>query len=146
MALSGLGAQTPLPSALGAVADLVLQSDIRKLLETDPIDLDRLPGLLAEAQARDGRILDPQISFVAKNRHPLVELIGRKPVEHIPLPDAPRFNEVNGIFGHHDVCRRAIGPNVTERFGWLPDAHENAAWRRLHAQRRRRSGLSSELT
>jgi alpha-amylase/alpha-mannosidase (GH57 family) len=64
--LQNLGA--PLPAGLETASDIVLQSDIRRLIDGDPIDFDRLSGLLQEAQTHNGRVLDPQISFVVKNR------------------------------------------------------------------------------
>jgi hypothetical protein len=48
--------------------DLVLQSDICAQIKAEPIDFEHLHGLLQEAQERNTRILDAQVSFVAKNR------------------------------------------------------------------------------
>jgi len=61
-------AGAPLPPALGIVADRVLHSDIRRQLELEPPDLDRLRALLEEAKSTDTRVLDPEIGFVVKNR------------------------------------------------------------------------------
>jgi alpha-amylase/alpha-mannosidase (GH57 family) len=62
------GAGAPLPPALSLASDLVLHSDIRHQLEQEPLDFERFRSLLEEAKTRDTRVLDPEISFVVKNR------------------------------------------------------------------------------
>src|SRR5262249_17405885 len=64
--LRNIGA--PLPPALETVREYVLHGDIRRRLEADPVDLDQLRGLFDEAQARETRVLDANLSFVIKNR------------------------------------------------------------------------------
>jgi hypothetical protein len=61
-------AGAPLPPALETVTEYVLHSDIRRLVESDPIDFERLEALVREAQTRDSKILDADISYVVKNR------------------------------------------------------------------------------
>jgi hypothetical protein len=64
--LESIGA--PLPQALEATREYVLHEDIARRLASDPIDLEQLRGLIREAQSRYTRVLDPEISFVVKNR------------------------------------------------------------------------------
>jgi alpha-amylase/alpha-mannosidase (GH57 family) len=64
--LQSMGA--PLPPALETAREYVLHEDIRRRLEGDPIDFDQLRSLIQEAQTRDGRVLDANISYVVKNR------------------------------------------------------------------------------
>jgi hypothetical protein len=59
---------TPLPPALETAREFVLHEDIRRALEADPIDLERLQSLFQEAQTRNGRVLDARLSFVVRNR------------------------------------------------------------------------------
>jgi len=63
-----LSAGAPLPSPLEVATDLVLQSDMRKTIESDPINYEQLRSLIREAQARGNKVLDSEISFVVKNR------------------------------------------------------------------------------
>jgi len=64
--LQNMGA--PLPPALETAREYVLHEDIRRRLESDPIDFDQLRHLIQEAQTRDGRVLDANISYVVKNK------------------------------------------------------------------------------
>ncbi|HZR19962.1 MAG TPA: DUF3536 domain-containing protein [Verrucomicrobiae bacterium] len=64
--LQGVGA--PLPRGLEAAQEYVLHEDIRRRFEADPINLEELRNLIAEARARNGHVLDAEISFVVKNR------------------------------------------------------------------------------
>jgi len=64
--LQSVGA--PFPQALETAREYVLHEDIRRRLESDPIDFDQLRALIQEAQTRNGRVLDPNISYVVKNR------------------------------------------------------------------------------
>jgi len=64
--LQSMGA--PLPPALETARDYVLHEDIRRRLESDPIDFDQLRNLIQEAQGRNGQVLDANISYVVKNR------------------------------------------------------------------------------
>src|SRR5215469_15966434 len=75
-------AGAPWPAALESARDFVLQSDIRRQIEAESIDLDRLRALVREAQTRDGRVLDPQLSYVVKNRmERLMQSLATKPEE-----------------------------------------------------------------
>jgi alpha-amylase/alpha-mannosidase (GH57 family) len=61
-------ADAPLPWALEAVSDLVLHHHIRRQLESNSPDLERLRGLLKDAQSRGAKVLDADLSYVAKNK------------------------------------------------------------------------------
>ncbi len=75
-------AGAPWPPALESARDFVLQSDIRRQIEAESIDLDRLRALVKEAETRDGRVLDAQLSFVVKNRmERLIQNLAAKPEE-----------------------------------------------------------------
>jgi hypothetical protein len=75
-------AGAPWPHALESARDFVLQSDIRRQIEAESIDLDRLRALVREAQTRDGRVLDAQLSFVVKNRmERLMQSLATRPEE-----------------------------------------------------------------
>jgi alpha-amylase/alpha-mannosidase (GH57 family) len=64
--LQGLGA--PSPPALETVFDMVLHSDIRREIQADQTDLDRLRTLLDVGSTHNGRVLDSEISFSVKNK------------------------------------------------------------------------------
>ena len=64
--LQSVGA--PFPPALETAREYVLHEDIRRQFEAEHIDFDQLRALIQEAQSRDGRVLDPSLSFVVKNR------------------------------------------------------------------------------
>jgi alpha-amylase/alpha-mannosidase (GH57 family) len=73
-------AGAPLPPALETAREVVLQSDIRRQLEADSIDFDRLRSLIDEARQCDTRVLDANISFVVKNRmEQLIEGLALQP-------------------------------------------------------------------
>jgi alpha-amylase/alpha-mannosidase (GH57 family) len=75
-------AGAPWPAALESARDFVLQSDIRRQIDAESIDLDRLRALVREAQTRDGRVLDAQLSYVVKNRmERLMQSLVAKPEE-----------------------------------------------------------------
>jgi hypothetical protein len=61
-------AGAPLPPGLDTVTDFVLQSDIRRQIEADPMDLERLRALIQEGHLRQNRVFDPNISFTVKNK------------------------------------------------------------------------------
>ncbi|SPE53220.1 Glycoside hydrolase family 57 [Verrucomicrobia bacterium] len=58
----------PWPPALGIAAELVLHSDLRRELDSESLDVERLRGLLAEAQIHGSKVLDADISFAVKNK------------------------------------------------------------------------------
>jgi alpha-amylase/alpha-mannosidase (GH57 family) len=76
------GAGAPLPAALETVRDYVLNSDIRRRIETDTVDLPALRGLFQEAQTRDGRVLDANISYAVKRKlEQLMQRLASQPEE-----------------------------------------------------------------
>jgi hypothetical protein len=58
----------PLPPGLETAADFVLHSDIRRQIEAEPLDLERLRALIQEGHLRKDRVFDPNISFTVKNK------------------------------------------------------------------------------
>jgi hypothetical protein len=73
-------AGAPLPEGLETVTDFVLHGDIRRLVEADPLDLERLRGLVHQAQSRDGRVLDGTISFAVSHRmEQMIERLAGEP-------------------------------------------------------------------
>jgi alpha-amylase/alpha-mannosidase (GH57 family) len=75
-----LSAGAPLPAALETARDMVLHSDIRRQIESEPLDLVHLRGMLQEAQGHDSRILDANISFAVKNRmEQMIQQLAREP-------------------------------------------------------------------
>ncbi len=78
--LENMGA--PLPPALETAREYVLHEDIRRRVEADPIDFDQLQNLIQEAQSRNGRVLDPTISFAVKNRmEQMIQQVAANPSE-----------------------------------------------------------------
>jgi hypothetical protein len=62
------GAGAPAPDALEAVFKLVLRGDIRREIEAEKTDLDRLRGLFESSRSHNGQVLDAEISFAVKNK------------------------------------------------------------------------------
>jgi Domain of unknown function (DUF3536) len=58
----------PPPQALEAVFEMVLHGDIRKAIEAEKPDLDRLRGLLQSAIGHNGHVLDEDISYAVKSK------------------------------------------------------------------------------
>ena len=58
----------PSPPALEAVFDMVMHGEIRRAIEADKPDLERLRSLLDTAQSHNGRVLDEDISFCIKTK------------------------------------------------------------------------------
>ena len=78
--LQNVGA--PLPQALESAREYVLQSDIRRRIEADPIDFEQLRGLIQDAQMRYRQVLDPNLSFVVKNRmEQMIQQLIENPVD-----------------------------------------------------------------
>jgi alpha-amylase/alpha-mannosidase (GH57 family) len=78
--LQSVGA--PLPPGLDTVTDFVLHADIRRQVEADPVNLESLRALVAEAQKRGNRVFDPYISYVLKNRmEQMMTELAAQPVE-----------------------------------------------------------------
>ena len=74
------GAAAPLPAALETVRDYVLNSDIRRQVEAEPLDLNLVRTLVQEAQTRDPRVLDAQVSYAVKNRlERLIQQVAAEP-------------------------------------------------------------------
>jgi len=61
-------AGAPLPSGLDTVTDFVLHSDIRRQIEAEATDLERLRSLIQEGHLRQNRVFDANISFAVKNK------------------------------------------------------------------------------
>jgi hypothetical protein len=61
-------AGAPLPPGLDTASDFVLHSDIRREIQAPIINFDLLRNLIREAESRGTRVLDPDISYVIKNR------------------------------------------------------------------------------
>jgi alpha-amylase/alpha-mannosidase (GH57 family) len=62
------GSNLPMPPALSSSTQYVLHSDIRRAVLAEPLDIDRLKGLIGEAQTSGGRVLDDEIAFAIKTR------------------------------------------------------------------------------
>jgi alpha-amylase/alpha-mannosidase (GH57 family) len=88
--LQGSGA--PLPKGLGTASDFVLHSDIRRQLDAEPIDLERLRALLQEALAHDTRVLDSELSYAVKNKlERMIQKLAENPAE------AARMREIEQL-------------------------------------------------
>ncbi len=61
-------AGAPLPPGLDTVTDFVLRGDLRKEVQANPINFERLHSLLDEAQPRGSLVLDANLSYVIKDR------------------------------------------------------------------------------
>jgi hypothetical protein len=72
-------AGAPLPEGLETVTDFVLRGDIRRQVQAEALDLDRLRSLFTQAQSRGGRVLDPSIGFAVGHR---LELLIQKLAAH----------------------------------------------------------------
>jgi alpha-amylase/alpha-mannosidase (GH57 family) len=64
--LRELGA--PLPAPLQTAADFTLQADIRREFDSDQTNVERLRALLADAQARNQKLLDDDLAFTIKRK------------------------------------------------------------------------------
>lgn len=58
----------PLPAGLDTATDFVLHSDLCRELNAEQLNFDALRSLILEGKKRGGRVFDPQLSFVVKNR------------------------------------------------------------------------------
>jgi hypothetical protein len=88
-------AGAPLPEGLDTITDFVLRSDIRRQIEAEPLDLDRLRSLLAEAQSRDGHVLEAAISYSVKNRmEQMIQSLAGNPDQNGALETLGRFAEL----------------------------------------------------
>jgi hypothetical protein len=85
----------PLPEGLDTVTNFVLHSDIRRQLEAEPLNFERLRSLVREAQARDSRVLDAGISYVVKNRmEQMMQQLAANPDEERRLPMLGEFAQL----------------------------------------------------
>lgn len=90
--LQGLGA--PSPPALETVFDMVLHSDIRREIQADLTDLDRLRTLLDAGSTHNGRVLDSEISFSVKNKmERLMHELADRPHEIERIQSLQKFAE-----------------------------------------------------
>ncbi len=65
-------AGAPLPPGLDTITDFVLHGDIRREVQADPVNFDRLESLIQEAQPRGTRVFDAHLSYVIKERMELL--------------------------------------------------------------------------
>jgi alpha-amylase/alpha-mannosidase (GH57 family) len=85
---------SPLPPGLQTAADFVLHVDIRRELESERLDLDRLNNLLTEAQSRGTEILDAEMSYFVKQRlEQMIEQVAANPA------DVERIRILEGVAG-----------------------------------------------
>jgi hypothetical protein len=90
--LQGLGA--PSPPALETVFDMVLHSDIRREIQADQTDLDRLRTLMEAGSTHNGRVLDSEISFAVKNKmERLIQELAERPHEIERIQSLQKFAE-----------------------------------------------------
>jgi len=88
-------AGAPLPEGLETVTDFVLRGDIRREVEAEPVDLERLRGLVHAAQARDGRMWDASISFAVIHRmEQMIQSLAENPEEEGRLDLLAKFAEL----------------------------------------------------
>jgi len=78
--------RAPSPPALEAVFDMVLHGDIRRAIEAEKPDLERLKGLFESARNHNGRVLDEDTSYCVKNK-----------LEHLMKELAAEPSDVNRI-------------------------------------------------
>lgn len=84
----------PLPPGLDTVTDFVLQSDIRRQIEAEPVALERLGSLIQEAQSRQDRVFDPNISYAVKNKmEHLIQKLAENPGELEVIRQLKQFAE-----------------------------------------------------
>jgi alpha-amylase/alpha-mannosidase (GH57 family) len=90
--LQGLGA--PAPPGLETVFDFVLQSDIRREVQGEQTDLDRLRLLLEAGSTHNGRVLDSEISFAVQNKmERLMQELAERPHEVERIQSLQKFVE-----------------------------------------------------
>jgi alpha-amylase/alpha-mannosidase (GH57 family) len=89
------GAGAPPPAALETVSELVLHSDIRREIEAERTDPERLRSLMEQARAYNGRVLDAEISFSVKNKmERLIRELAEKPEEVEQMASLERLAEI----------------------------------------------------
>ena len=90
--LQSLGA--PPPQGLDTVFDFVLQSDIRREIQAEQTDLERLRLLLESGSTHNGRVLDSEISFTVKNKlERLMQELAKRPHEIERIQNLQKFVE-----------------------------------------------------
>lgn len=62
------GAGAPLPPALQIAAELVLHGDLRRELDADPINPERLGELFRMARQHGEKVLDPELGYIISHR------------------------------------------------------------------------------
>jgi hypothetical protein len=73
---------SPLLPGLQTASDFVLQVDIRRELESERLDTDRLKNLIGEAQRRGTEVLDADMSYFAKQRlEQMIEQVASNPAD-----------------------------------------------------------------
>jgi hypothetical protein len=85
---------SPLLPGLETASDFVLQVDIRRELESERVNVDRLKNLVAEAQRRDNEVLDADMSYFVKQRlEKMIEQVAGNP------GDIERIRILEGVAG-----------------------------------------------
>ncbi len=88
------GADVRPPAALETVFDLVWHEDIRREINAEPINFEKLRGLIDHARTLDGRVLDADISFTVKNRmEQLMEKLRTTPEDIAAMEQAQQLAE-----------------------------------------------------
>ena len=85
---------SPFPPGLETASDFILQVDIRRELESERVNLDRLKSLVAEVQRRDNEVLDADMSYFVKQRlEQIIEEVAANP------SDVERIGILEGVAG-----------------------------------------------
>jgi len=119
-------AGAPLPGGLQAAWDVTLRSDIRRQLANGHTDLERLKGLIEDAQPRATEVLNADVSYAAKSRmERLMQKIAEKPEDvnqvkeleeiaslMVPLPIGLNLAEVQNTYWR---LRKTVMPGMQQR-------------------------------
>jgi alpha-amylase/alpha-mannosidase (GH57 family) len=119
-------AGAPLPGGLQTAWDLTLRSDIRRQLANGHTDMERLRGLIQDAQPRGTEVLNADVSYAAKSRmERLMQKIAEKPEDvnqvrelkeiaslMMPLPIGLNLAEVQNTYWR---LRQTVLPEMQQR-------------------------------
>ena len=119
-------AGAPLPGGLQTAWDLTLRGDIRRQLSNGHTDMERLKGLIQDAQPRGTEVLNADISYAAKSRmERLMQKIADKPDDMnqvkelkeiaslmMPLPIGLNLAEVQNTYWR---LRQTVMPELQQR-------------------------------
>jgi alpha-amylase/alpha-mannosidase (GH57 family) len=127
----------PLPSALQMARELVLNRDIRREIESDRADLDRLASLLQEARERNVQLDQSSLSFLVKNRlESLLQQLAANPtdlafleyVEALAIIVSSLSLDLN-LWKVQNICYEMTQQVLPGRFQEADQGDENAkAW------------------